>query len=143
MAEKKDDQVLATIELGTKYTAKIVLDNGFSFEVHMPSVQEEMLVYSRMKDIAVGMPLSNIQEEDAKILIRALATLDIVINSIETFDIVEGVRKYNKVNKRFWDWVSSFRNPNLLYFKMVIPLYTKYLEFYNSIEVSLDDLKKN
>lgn len=138
-----EDSVIASIELGTKYSAKINLNNGFVFEVHMPSVQEEMLIYPRMKEIMAGMNLDGVVDEDMKLLIRAIATLDIVINSIEAFSIEDGVRKFNKINKRFWEWIAGFRNPSLLYGKIVIPVYAKYLEFYRSIDISLDDLKKN
>jgi hypothetical protein len=137
------EDVVSSIELGTKYTSKITLSNGFVFEVHMPSVQEEMLIYPRMKEIMAGMNINSVMDEEMQLLIRSIATLDIVINGIETFTIESGVRQYNKVKKSFWEWVSQFRNPTLLYSKVVIPLYTEYLKFYRSIDISLDDLKKN
>jgi len=143
--QELDPIKLAKIELGKDYKATIttcLIDEkdknrriNFQFSVHVPSVKEELQVNVREQEI-IGSNLNNMLVLTA---VRMIAVLDIVVDGITMIDD-EG--KAIVIDLSFWQMIQQMKAVGRAYKEIVIPLYTKFMEFQQSIETDFDSLKK-
>lgn len=136
----KEDQVkLAKIEIGSDYTAKISVDLtddkstdkiSFMFNVHIPSMKEELKITIKEEEILGKISLNTM----TNVAVKILATLDIAIDGI----YING----KKQECSFWEMAQNIKQVGKFYKQVVFPVYEEFIGFQNSVEMDFEDLKK-
>ena len=134
---------LAILELGSDYKATVNIGKKFIFEIHAPTVEEDLKI-----NIQSGNMLSSQikNDNDLKFVTNIISTLDIVVDSIHKLkkDKKTGLTKREEIGIGagcFWTWIKSRRDSEILLEVIIVPLYMEYIKFKDSLSTDLDELK--
>lgn len=139
----EEKKKIAILELGSDYTATITIGNKFLFGIHAPTVEEDLKI-----TIQSGNMLANQirEDKDLKMVTNVISTLDIIVDSIYKLEKDEKTqltkkKKLGEGTGCFWSWVKNRRDVQTLYEILILPLYLEYLNFRDSLDTDLDELK--
>lgn len=139
----EEKRKIAILELGSDYTATVKIGEKFIFEIHAPTVEEDLKI-----QIQSGNMLSTQikQDVDLKFVTNIISTLDIVTDKIYTLekDKNSGLTKKILISEGsgcFWAWVKTRRDVSDFYKIVILPLFMEYIEFKETLETDLEELK--
>jgi len=146
LTEEQEAIKVAKIEIGKDQKAKITttFDDDkdrnrkitFEFDVHIPTVQEELQITVRENEI-LGANVNNFLVNTA---VRMIATLDIVTDQIK---VTDDDNKTHVLDCGFWDMLQTMKQVGKAYKEIVFPVYQEFSKFQQDIEVDFDVLKKS
>lgn len=142
---KDEKKKLAILELGSEYTATIKIGEKFVFEIHAPTVEEDLKITIQSGNMLAG----QIREDgDLRMVSNIISTLDIVVDKIIECKKDENSGLTKKIpiahgTGCFWNWVKTRRDVQALYEVVILPLFMKYMEFRDSLNTDLDELKNS
>lgn len=127
--------VLAKLDLGTDYTANVTI-GSFIFKINYPSVAEDELIMVEEERQYDGVKNPS---EDLRLTALVWATLGVVVKEVWKTDGA----KPNKICGlgEFAFFFKNMKNSRKIYRDIILPLYTKYLEFEQKLNEEVDPLK--
>jgi hypothetical protein len=133
----KSKVVLSKIELGKSYTAKLTVDK-YEFHVHVPTIEDDLQIAVKSRNLIKDLVATT--NQDLVTLSLIYATLDSVTDKIF---IVKANGEKEEIKKGFWDWLKSMRKSDKFLADVVFPVFLKFKEFENELDISEDELKNS